>query len=200
MQNILTIISSVSFSALLAAALIFLTKSWISERIKNAIKHEYDEKLETHKAQLKLVEAERRIRLTRVFEKTAETIATTYAKLWAFHKAVEDCTQSGDHSDFAHSQELKMSIQSKHEDVCQYFLPRKIYFPKETARKIIDFLNAGQSASGEFAMMLISKGNLEATEKIYKRFTEDSKEFSELLTLLEEDFQRILGMEERKSD
>ena len=33
-------------------SLLFLTKSWISERLKNAIKHEYDAKLETHKAEL----------------------------------------------------------------------------------------------------------------------------------------------------
>ena len=49
MNEIATIASSVGLSGLL----VWLTKSWISERLKNAIKHEYDEKLETHKAQLK---------------------------------------------------------------------------------------------------------------------------------------------------
>src|SRR5689334_22833592 len=112
MSEIITFISSIGGSTLLTAGLIFLARNWISERIKNAIKHEYDEKLETHKAQLKLIEAERSIRLTRVFEKTAEIVAATYEKLWAFHKAVEDCTQNGDHSDFTQSQELQEDIQS----------------------------------------------------------------------------------------
>ena len=50
---ILTFIISTTVSVLLMSALIFLSKSWLSERLKNAIKHEYDEKLEAHKAKLK---------------------------------------------------------------------------------------------------------------------------------------------------
>ena len=57
----------------------------------------------------------------------------------------------------------------------------------------------GQSASGEFAMLSTSKGNLDAAENLYQRFKEDSKEFSALLALLEKDFQEILGIEELKS-
>lgn len=56
------LISSAAVSASLSAFLILLTKSWISERLKNSIKNEYDAKLETHKAQLKAdadIQAER---------------------------------------------------------------------------------------------------------------------------------------------
>jgi hypothetical protein len=56
------LISSAAVSASLGGLIIFLTKSWISERLKNSIKNEYDEKLETHKAQLKAqadIESER---------------------------------------------------------------------------------------------------------------------------------------------
>ena len=50
---ILTVISSVTISGLLTAGLIFLCKSVISERLKNAIKNEYDLKLENYKNKLK---------------------------------------------------------------------------------------------------------------------------------------------------
>jgi hypothetical protein len=50
---ILTIVTSVGASGLLTAGLIYLTKAWITERVKNSIKHEYDVKLESHKAVLK---------------------------------------------------------------------------------------------------------------------------------------------------
>jgi hypothetical protein len=50
---IVTIITSASVSAVLAGALVWLSKTWIGERLKNAIKHEYDQKLELHKARLK---------------------------------------------------------------------------------------------------------------------------------------------------
>lgn len=49
-----TVITSAAVSTLLAGALVWLTKNWIGERIKGAIKHEYDQKLESHKFQLKI--------------------------------------------------------------------------------------------------------------------------------------------------
>lgn len=50
---ITTILASASVSSGLTAALLWLTKNWIGERIKGSIQHEYDQKLESHKAQLK---------------------------------------------------------------------------------------------------------------------------------------------------
>ncbi len=52
-EIVITILTSASVSAGLTAALFWLTKSWIGERIKGSIKNEYDLKLESHKAQLK---------------------------------------------------------------------------------------------------------------------------------------------------
>lgn len=51
-QFVVTILSSAGVSGLLVAALVFLSKSWLTERLKNAIAHEYAEKLETHKSTL----------------------------------------------------------------------------------------------------------------------------------------------------
>lgn len=51
---LLNIISSAAVSGALSGALIWLSRNWISERLKNSIKHEYDQKLEAHKAKLKI--------------------------------------------------------------------------------------------------------------------------------------------------
>ncbi|MEX3846245.1 hypothetical protein [Paraburkholderia sp. BR10882] len=48
-----TLISSSSLSVLLTGALAWLTRTWIGERLRGAIRSEYDAKLETLKAQLK---------------------------------------------------------------------------------------------------------------------------------------------------
>ena len=48
-----TIFTSILSSSVIAAALVWLTRSWISERLKNSIRYEYDQKLESHKSQLK---------------------------------------------------------------------------------------------------------------------------------------------------
>jgi len=50
---IISIISSATVSTLFASGLIWLTKSWISTRLKNSIQHEYEQKLESYKATLK---------------------------------------------------------------------------------------------------------------------------------------------------
>ena len=95
---ILQVLSSATVSVALSGILLWLTKSWISERLKNSIKSEYDQKLETHKAQLKAqsdVEIEQlksrlnrtalehQVRFTNLDEKRAEVIAETYSLLRA---------------------------------------------------------------------------------------------------------------------
>ena len=52
-EFLLEILTSATVSSILSGLLIWMTKSWIAERLKNSIKSEYDQKLETHKAQLK---------------------------------------------------------------------------------------------------------------------------------------------------
>lgn len=49
----LTIISSAGVSTVLLAALAWLFRKWISERLKASIRHEYDDRLEKLKAELK---------------------------------------------------------------------------------------------------------------------------------------------------
>jgi hypothetical protein len=51
---VMTVLASATVSGALTAALVWLAKSWIGERIKGAIQHEYNQKLESHKAQLKV--------------------------------------------------------------------------------------------------------------------------------------------------
>lgn len=48
-----TVLWSAPLSAVLVSALIWLIRSWIIERLSNAIKHEYNKDLEEHKAKLK---------------------------------------------------------------------------------------------------------------------------------------------------
>ena len=85
---------------MLVGAGIWLARSWLSERLKNSIRAEYDQKLETHKAQLKsqsdiaierlradlsIATAEHNIQFARLHEKRAEVIAETYARLTELH-------------------------------------------------------------------------------------------------------------------
>ena len=50
---ILSIIASATASGILAGILIWLSREWNSTRLKTTIQHEYDQKLEVHKEELK---------------------------------------------------------------------------------------------------------------------------------------------------
>lgn len=78
------------------ALVLWLTKTWVGEKIRNQIKAEYDSQLETHKAKLKsesdveieklksqlsIAAAEHQFRFSRLHEKRADTIAEVYAAL-----------------------------------------------------------------------------------------------------------------------
>ena len=78
---IFVIFSSVTVSAMLTAILIWLSKTWISERLKNAIKHEYDAKLEQHKAELQAVNAIQVERLKANLQVAAATQSVKFSSL-----------------------------------------------------------------------------------------------------------------------
>lgn len=210
MPDVNTILSSVGVSTLLSAALVFLARNWISERIKNAIKHEYDEKLETHKAKLKIesdkeieqlktrlqiAAAERSIRLTRVFEKTAETVATIYAKLQALKTATENYTQLLEPSDDPQRLELGKLVREKLADFREFYVPRQIYIPKTTQVKIAQFYNHLDYLARRFAYSLKADAKNRNIDKWVVTFTELHDQIPELLTSLEDDFQKILALE-----
>lgn len=53
-QFAVTLLTSVGVSALLSAALVWLARTWISERLRTSIQHEYDQKLASINAALKM--------------------------------------------------------------------------------------------------------------------------------------------------
>jgi len=89
-EFILTVLSSATASGILAAGLVFLAKSWISQRIKSAIEHEYAEKLESYRAQLK---SEHDIALEEIKASNAQNEAVQAAatvSLIATHAAAQE--------------------------------------------------------------------------------------------------------------
>ena len=162
MPDLVTVISSLGLSG----ALIWLSKSWVSERLKDAIKHEYDQKLVAFEAQLKsesecaierlrsqlqVAAAERNVRYTRIFERTAETVAETYAKLVALGDAVAAYTRPLElASDPPQSARRKM-VWARYMESFDYFRPRRIFLPTETADQIERFHQTLRSAVYKFA-------------------------------------------------
>lgn len=148
---ILSIITSASVGAFLAGLLLFLAKSWISERLKNAIKSEYDQKLETYKAELKaesdiatenlksrlsIAATEHQVRFSRLHETRAEVIAETYALLRDLYEKVADYVKIFEPAGDRPKEERRKDVVNALNALRAYYPKKQIFLPKETAIKV----------------------------------------------------------------
>ena len=153
----LQLLSSAAVSAVLSASLVWLTKSWISERLKSSIKNEYDEKLETHKVLLKAqadVEFERlrstlsiaanehQVRFVRLHEKRAEVIAELYGLLvqahWAAQSFITPIEMTGEPS----KNEKYVAVMNAIAGWFRFFDKNKIYLPTALCSSLETFILA----------------------------------------------------------
>ena len=180
-------------------------------RIKESIKAEYDQRLETHKAQLKaesdkeveklkaqlqIAASERSIRLSHVFEKQADVIATIYGKLVFLNRAMADYTKIIERTGDPTKEERRAEFDRLSKEFINYFEPHKLYLPKKTAVMVesyyknlwnlgIDFLhNVEKPIAGD-------RPKVDEWMKISQKMTED---VPKLLDILTDDFRRLLGM------
>lgn len=153
---VIQLISSAAASSILAAAIVWLSKSWISERLKNAIRHEYDQKLETHKAQLhaqssiemerlraqlNISASEHAFRFERLHERRAAAIARLYSRLvesyWkasSFASPVERAGEPDKNQKFADAMNAFASFY-------RYFEKNKIYLPPDLCDQLEKFVS-----------------------------------------------------------
>ncbi len=110
MDAIKTIFLAIVTSGIAGVAVVWLAKNWISERIKNAIQHEYDAKLETHKAQLsaengatleklksqlQAAALEREVQFSAVYSKREELLGKLHNTMTAVLVACLEATRPG---------------------------------------------------------------------------------------------------------
>ncbi|MBL8511296.1 MAG: hypothetical protein JNM52_06590 [Betaproteobacteria bacterium] len=206
------VITSASISAGLAALLLWLTKSWISERLKNAIKSEYDQKLESHKAQLKAqseVEIERlrsqlsisaiehEVRFSRLHEKRAEIIAETYSLLKLLFVRFGDYVKVFELAgDLPNETRRKLAAEA-HQNFRSYYGTKLIFFPKTTAAKLEDIDLQLVKTFNEFVLgveMTEGRGG-GGVEKWMQIFDRVDGEIKTALSELEDEFRKLMGDE-----
>jgi hypothetical protein len=163
---LLTIISSAAVSAALSGLLLWITKTWIGERLKNAIKAEYDTKLESHKAQLKaefdkqvethksqlkaaadveverlkstlsIAAAERNTTFVQLHTRRVDVIADTYARLKKLHDCVANYVKSFEPVGERSKEERRKDVTSAAQEFTPYFSQNQIFLPKAVSAAI----------------------------------------------------------------
>ncbi len=213
-------------SGLASAAVVWLARTWISERIKNAIKHEYDAKLETHKAQLKsesdvsverlkaqlqIAASERNTRFTKTFEVIAETVAETYKRLLALNDAVSSYLSIFGFQGDPSKADRRKIVADKMFEFVDYYRPRRLFLPPATTQRIDDLRKKLHMTTLEFKYGVEEDGDTRRRranplaendiDTWMKAHDFMSTEVPTILALLEEAFRRVLGTaeDEKKS-
>ncbi len=192
----------------------WLTREWISNRLKSAIQHEYDYKLEAHKSQLKAesdvtlerlknalkTEADSKsIRLAKTFDRVADTIATTYEKLVIFMDSVADYVKIIEWSSDPPQEERRKIVGKRYQEFLDYYRPRRIFFIRDTADKIDKIHRQVSRAAQEFMFGVERGGDYRAKEErdTWGKVNDFlAKEVPPLLQELERELQFVLGIDQ----
>ena len=212
MPFLIEVITSATVAGLLTAGLIWLTKSVISERLKNAIRSEYEQKLETHKAQLKstsdvaieslksqlsVIAAQGNFKFTKLHERRAEAIAEIYALLAEFHVALADYTKVLEVTGGTPRTERREIAVKAHGAFIALYRKKKIFLPKSAATKIDDLNKQLMSIYHQFlfGVDMAHMANGDFAQKWIGLDEKMSSIISPALAELERDFRVLLGDE-----
>jgi len=202
------IFTSAGIAGLVACLAVWITRLWLTEGIKNSIRIQFEEKLETHKAQLKAqsdvelerlrsqlrdASAERNIVFSRLHEQRANTIAETYSCLKELHICLSEYVKVFEMAGGPSKEERYKKLVAAHEAFFESFAKRLIFFPEETARKLNGINQAIVETGNEFRLFVELRQSPNSTEDWVKLEKRVRTEIEETLLALEKDFRVLLG-------
>lgn len=204
-----TILLSAAFSTAVSALMVFLLRTWISERLKGSIKHEYDLALESHKdalaatnnANLEILRNDLSLRAKFmeiekgwIHEHMAKAITELNLALHDFRDVVAEHVtmfQGADYKDRARFQPVRES----HQKLLKVFRERRILLPDATVDAISGFIKILADKSVEFHVEVASP---HLSQEKFEKWPEIdqfvSKEGEILHRKLESDMKILLGI------
>ncbi len=210
-ENILGIFATAGLTgAVVATAIVWVSKNWISEKIKGGIKAEYDNQLEILKAKLKsesdveverlrsqlsIAADERQFRFSKLHEKRADAIAEVYALLKPFVSALADYVKVVESADGPSREDRNKKAIETGNAFLLYYSSKKIFIPVSVAKKIDEILKTLREAHFQFSYLVDvpERPDLQKWVDIFEKINGLS---DKALFELENDFRRLLGDEE----
>jgi len=219
------VVVSLGTSGVLTGLLIWLSKSWVSERLKNAIKLEYDQKLETHKAELKAlndieieklksglksesdVEIEKlksqlqiestksNVKFQQLHSKRAEVIAQVYSLLVEFYDAMQDYVKVFEPDGGDTRKERRERVINSITAFREYFFKELIFLPKKVADDIKKLDKDLVHSYHEFLFNVDMRSGAEDRNKWIEVSSRIDDEIQGVMAELELEFRTLLGEE-----
>lgn len=195
-----TILLSFGGNAALLAVLGLLGKSLLEKLITRdtihfeaKLKATSDAAIERLKSDLQLRTIEYQVRFSRLHEKSAETIAETYALLRRYLFAVADYVKVFEPAGDKTKNERREILNNALMEFRNYFGPRQIFLPKESAKKVKELDEKLFSAAQHFARTIDGKETTASSEDWLRAFDSINKDIPPVLDLLEDEFRKLLG-------
>lgn len=180
---------------------------WISEKIKGAIKSEYDQQLETHKAglksqadvelerlrtQLSIAASEHQVRFLRLHEMRAEFIAEVYANLRAAYEKLGQYTAIYEPGGIASRPQRAAEFAAAYDALFLYHR-KAIFLPQETVDLLDSVATQLRTVYNEFAIYVDRQGNDGDVDRWINIHERLSNEVTQALGALAQEFRALLG-------
>lgn len=215
-MNVITqVLTSSIVSSMFAVGVVWLFRTWISERLKSAIKHEYDEKLETHKAQLKaqtdieterlrsqlnIAAHERQVRFADLHTKRAEVIAELYGLIVQAYWDTSSFVSPADWNGEPDKKQKYVTAMNAIADFFRFFDKNRIYLPEALCEQLESFVQKMRSEAIGFGVYVRYNDDAlpsHALEKKHDAWTKAWEYFGKEIPMaraaLEAELREILG-------
>jgi hypothetical protein len=195
-------------SAIAIAALAWLARSiitqWLSkdvESYKNQLQAQSNMALERLRSDLQILADRRNIEYSRIHEKRLEIISDLAGKIRVFHERVSAYVAPWEPAGGPTKEERRKLAGNALLEFNNYFLPRKFFLPKDTAEKIEAFRTALSKVTADFMIYVEQESardrDPDKNLDVWIQADEyTSKQAPVLLADLEDDFRKILGIEQ----
>jgi hypothetical protein len=219
---VITLISSSTLTTMLSGLLLWVTRSWISERLKNSIKAEYDTKLESHKALLKAeydmqveshkaqlkasseveieklksslkVSAEQRnMTFSHLHTRRVEVIANTYALIKSLHDCVSNYVKIFEPIGGRTKEDRRKDIADASSKFTPYFSQNQIFLPQVVTTAVLEMNQELVTMTHQF-FYSVESSDAPDTDKWFQIADKFDGSVKVALKGLEDEFRQLLG-------
>jgi len=222
-MDITEILWSMIPGGLAGAALTFLLRGWISQRLKQSIKNEYDHKLADHKAQLKrdndvylaelnakhenakqllehnleLARLQHQIKFAGSYQEILKAIKDIHAKLIEIQRAMNSYTSIFGTTDGPSRQARREKVGQLVEEFWDLFNPQRILLSDALDKEIVLYIHEVTDKGMDF-MIRVERQELngdETRENWMRLNTEVREQWNTVLASIRIKFKSILGVE-----